>query len=107
MTDDASRFPIDLDTLSKGDAIPVDVMEDYADAKAGTGKYRLAGMKLASWIEMSMQAKGTPMFTRWEGDTLQVMTDEEAVDRLHARILALGGDPSRGQDEGSAAIGQL
>lgn len=82
MTTEARRWPLDVESLAKGDVIPPEIVESYgrtsrADTKAY--KFKLLGLRQQLTRQLA-EIHGQLWVIKSEGDGLRILTDSEAVD---------------------------
>jgi hypothetical protein len=86
----ATRFPIDYDSLKKGDVIPAELLEKIAEAPRSTPKYQLKVLAFQQQIMDEMRARGNPVTVIVRGGEIVVLTDAEAstynAERLGAHL---------------------
>lgn len=89
----ATPYPIDFDSISKGDVITVKQLEEIYGAEYGTKEYNLACMKLIEAIHLHTARKGCPMRARVDKGAIRILTDSEGVqyaeDRHEASIRSM------------------
>jgi len=74
----ATRIPIDVDALKKGQTIPVAEVEKLTGKTFGTTEYLIALMGLSQFIERAMNAKGLVVTVCTEKGSVKILSDEEA-----------------------------
>jgi hypothetical protein len=84
----AERWPIDYETIEKGDVIPVGRIEELIGAKQFTSAYDLGLLQLTTRIEDELHERGKPWTLRTEKGAIRVLTDAEASAYNHSRQVA-------------------
>jgi hypothetical protein len=79
------RWPVDYETLSKGDVIGVERLERITAMKYGTKDYELAILALSKRIEAVMEKMRRPVSTKIEKGCIQILDDPAASDYQHGR----------------------
>lgn len=75
---DAEKYPIDIDSLQKGDKFsPVELVK-ITGKQPGTDEYDFAVMNFKAWIEREMDLLDRPVTVRISRGWLCVLTDNEA-----------------------------
>lgn len=74
----ATRYPIDYETLEKGDSIPIERCESILDIQRGDSLYQLGLLKLAQTIMDAMMEHGRPVQVVQDHGALRVLTDAES-----------------------------
>lgn len=82
----ATRYPLDYDALKKGDVIPAAQLERILSRKRGTERYHLQLLTLRDEIERQLAIRGAIVAVRTFGDTLKILTDEEAAEHCPRRV---------------------
>lgn len=89
-----NKWPLDVEELNKGDVLPVERIEEITGEVRGTNGFQFAKMRIASFIEMEREHQGIPVVIKHEGETLRVLTDEEAAiyteTRFHDALRSAG-----------------
>ncbi len=83
------RFPVDYETLKKGDVIPVERLEQITGKSHGTVEHQLAVLQLMGQIERDMWAANKRVTLRLSKGAIAVCTDSEAAIK-NARDFILG-----------------
>lgn len=78
-TAETKRFPVDYDTLAKGDIIPVQRIEEITSSSRSSANFSFEAMKLKERIEREMEAIGKPVILKLDQGNLVVLTDSEAI----------------------------
>lgn len=81
---EASKFPIDYDSLNKGDIIPVNRVEQIVGKKQDDPMYQFALLKFTDRIQRELQDRGQWWTVRTEKGAVKILTDTEAVSYNHA-----------------------
>jgi hypothetical protein len=76
---------IDFNTLTKGDKIKVNVIEERYGIKQDQAIYALALTMLRQEIEKSLKAREYPVTTKGVDGNIHILTDAEATYELHSR----------------------
>lgn len=83
---DVRKYPVDYETVQKGDVIASERLEYLTGKKAGTNEYRLAVMAIRDSVERELIAIGRPMTIVLRRDEIVFLTDAEATDHCDARF---------------------
>lgn len=85
-----SRFPLDIDALSKGMDIPEETCVTIIGNPAGSDAFRFGMMKLCQWIEREAGSSPTcdDLHCCTRKNTIHILTDEEDVDYQEAQEMA-------------------
>lgn len=73
------KHPIDLDTLDKGSTVLADAIESAYGVKRGTKEFQFAALRMQDFIRNGLAARGQTVTMTMDGDTIRILTDEEAV----------------------------
>lgn len=76
---DIQYFPLDFDSLKKGDNITPDRLEQLTERKRGTDGYNLAVLALRERIVRECRDRGKHFTVAVVKGSLRVLTDEEAA----------------------------
>lgn len=96
----SERFPLDFDTLQKGDVVPAEIIQKafprvVGDVRSYTTEFRLLQMRLKEMIEDARP----DLVTACELDTIRILTDLEAdsatVGRIRNAVRAIGRNHQR------------
>lgn len=88
----AAPYPMDFDSIQKGDYIPPDTVERITGVEQMHRDYGLAVMKLQERIERECADRGYAVVTKQAKGGIAILTDEEAVTYCdRAFILKMGG----------------
>jgi len=94
MSGDAELWPVDYDTLAKGDVIPQAKCCEILGKSESDPKYGLYLMRLAKRIEHEMGSRGKPCVVRCLQGGIRVLLDSEAVtyvaNRFESHEMGLG-----------------
>jgi hypothetical protein len=82
--DEASIYPIDVETLQKGQMITPQQVEHITGEIRGTNAYALKAMALAKDIERDRAMMGLPVVARARKLGIYIFPDAEASDYLHS-----------------------
>jgi hypothetical protein len=82
--DGATRWPIDYDTLKKGDIIPVHRLEQITGVKQSDAVYALKILTVKDRIESELADRGKLWVIRSEKGSLKILTDEEVPAYTHS-----------------------
>ena len=74
----ATRYPLDFDALTKGSIVNVKTIESIVQAPRGCDKYNLGALKLAQRIEQELAARGLYVTVVSDHGAIRVLTDPEA-----------------------------
>ena len=86
---EANRYPIDYESLRKGDVIPVEKLEELSGEKRGTQEFEFAVLKWKEIISTHMAAINNPVtIVGHNTHSLRVLTDLEASEYHDKRALA-------------------
>lgn len=77
---DAKRWPIDFESLKKGDVITADELERIFKATPGSKTYLFRMMSLKEKIEVERRKLHDPIVVKECNNELHLLTDEQAVD---------------------------
>ena len=88
MSGDAELWPVDFDTLAKGDVIPQAKCCEILGKSENDPKYGLYLMRLAKRIEHEMGSRGKPCVVRCLQGGIRVLLDSEAVTYVANRFEA-------------------
>jgi hypothetical protein len=80
METNTERYPIDYDTLNKGDTIPAARIERITGKTRTDLNYALACMALKERIETDLWKLGKPWTLKQQGEDIVVLTDAEAAE---------------------------
>ncbi len=80
---DAQRYPLDYEALKKGDVISQEQLEHITGEQAGTQEFQLKVLGLREKIEGAKEDMGEPVVLASHENTLRVLTDLEASERLN------------------------
>jgi len=80
---EATRYPVDYEALNKGDVLSQEQLEKITDERAGTPHFQLKVLALRAKIETAKEDMGEPVVLASHGNTLCVLTDREASERLN------------------------
>ena len=72
-------YPIDTDTLKKGQYLSPEKLETITMYKAGTDKFALAVLAIRQFIERETEKNGRHLLCKQEGKGLRILTDSEAA----------------------------
>lgn len=75
----SSPFPVDFDSLQKGDVIAPEIIENAYGISRDLRAYAFAALNLKTRIECELENRGYPVSTKIEGSSIRILTDEEAV----------------------------
>jgi hypothetical protein len=78
-TQSAIRFPIDYESLNKGDVIAADRLERIVELPRTDAGYSLKVQMVKERIEREMEAIGRPVVLAIDQGNLKVLTDSEAA----------------------------
>ncbi len=81
---EASRWPIDYDTLNKGDSITRERLERITGKAAGTKDYQLKLLAIQSQIERELHQRNRHWTVKIQKDEIRILTDSEASTYNHA-----------------------
>lgn len=81
---ETSRWPIDYDSLNKGDIIPVERCEEITGKRQGDSRYDLALLDLKDRIQGELHDRDKFWTLRTEKGAIKVLTDAEAYTYNHA-----------------------
>jgi hypothetical protein len=81
---EATRWPIDYDSLTKGTIIPVQRIEEITQTQRGTSAYDFAVLRLSARIERELHDRGRIWTVKSEKGALKILTDSEAAVYNHA-----------------------
>lgn len=73
-----SKYPLDFDSLNKGDVVENGVIENFSGARNGTSKFGIAKMVLAKKIEDHLERRGMIVTVKSIRQGLHILTDIEA-----------------------------
>lgn len=73
----STRYPIDPDTVAKGDEISVETLTQLSGAERGSQKYQLFAMSLGDWIERQKAERGDHVVVTMRKGALRVLLDHE------------------------------
>jgi len=76
---DIQYFPLDFDSLQKGDSIAPDRLERLTNRKRGTDGYNLAVLALRERIVRECKDRGKHFTVALVKGSLRILTDEEAA----------------------------
>lgn len=72
------KYPFDYDSLSKGDMIAAEVVEEIVKLPRTHVHFNLRALALKQQVESELDARGRPANVRIEKGGLKILTDEEA-----------------------------
>lgn len=75
----ASKYPVDIEALAKGSAIPAEYLEDAYGMRRETDAFRLKLLALKEKIESEKAGRGEPVTVVAERGGLRILTDSEAA----------------------------
>lgn len=78
-----TKFPIDYESLEKGDVISIAKIEHITGKKYPTQEYDLAALQLRHEIEREMEDIGYPVVTRQKQGNILILKDNEAAEYTH------------------------
>ncbi len=78
-----TRWPLDYDSLDKGDMISVDRIEQITGTKHGTDAYTFSSLKLAKRIQSELHDRGRIWTVKSDRGALRILTDSEAAAYNH------------------------
>lgn len=81
---DTSRWPVDYDTLEKGDTVTRERLEQITGERAGSKGYQLKAIGLQSQIERELHSRGKLWTVKIEREEIRILTDPEASSHNHA-----------------------
>ena len=76
------KYPIDFESLRKGDVITTNELEDILQLQAGTAAFDIGSLKLKSAIEREMAKRGKDFIVVFRQESIRVLTDAESVDYI-------------------------
>ena len=82
----AERWPVDYDSLKKGDSIPPRVVCEYFKTSQSSRHYSLFAMRLGEMIERELEARGLHVLTCTKNDFVHILTDEEAAESVEVNF---------------------
>lgn len=74
----AKQWPVDFESLRKGDIIPVSAIERITKTKHGTTEYALTLLSLKESIQNHLWSIGKPWTCTTRGGAIAVLKDDEA-----------------------------
>lgn len=80
MTQEVEPFPVDYDTLAKGDLIAAERCEQILNLTRLDERYQLKLLRLKETICDAMEKRGVPITIRIEKAGLAVLTDAQAAE---------------------------
>lgn len=90
--DRTERWPVDWDSLKKGDFIDRERCEKIVDCPSDSPKYALKLLSFKETVEREMADRGKPVTVRVDHGSLKILTDSEASayneDRQRASLRA-------------------
>lgn len=81
-------YPLDFESLQKGDVIPVEKVEEIARVKRDHPRFNFAALHLAKRIETELADRGRAVTVRSEHGALVICTDEDASNYNERRVKA-------------------
>lgn len=78
--DEVNRWPIDFESLNKGDSIPPEKLEEITGCNRGTTDYQFAVLALQQRIMDELEDRGKPATVAFKRNVLRVLTDSEALE---------------------------
>jgi len=76
---DTTRWPVDFETLNKGQVIGEQVIKDFANAEPGSDAFKLKQLTLCDMIERKLRAVGKNWTVRCRRNTIEILTDSQAA----------------------------
>jgi hypothetical protein len=76
---ETEKFPLDFDSLKKGDVITADTITAYCGYKPDDTKFGFGALSLKSLIEKRLADRGYPVTTSMRGSDLHILHDSEAL----------------------------
>lgn len=76
---EATRIPLDFDTMDKGSTVPVSTVEAIVGCDRSRADYALGAMRLCQEIGSRLRDRGIHAVVKLDGGAVRVLTDEEAV----------------------------
>lgn len=98
----ATPYPLDFDSLYKGDEVPVEKLAEIIDHPAGSDEYRFAVMTLADRIVNELSERGLDVVVVQRKGALRILTDTEAS--KHCYNEALRGHKIMGRNLGRTLL---
>lgn len=80
------KWPIDWDSLNKGDVIPVERLEQITETPRTSELYALKVLRFRHWLESEMKSRFRPVVTCSDHGALRILTDAEAVEYTAKRF---------------------
>lgn len=80
------RYPIDFDSLAKGDIVAVETIEQILEVKHGTTAYQLGCLGLCGEIEKQMSYRGPRPTLKISKGAILILHDNEATITSERRI---------------------
>jgi len=71
-------YPIETESLRKGDSIPVTILQQIAKSPPGTAQYAFKLMSVGSFISRAFALRGEPVTVVIRKNELVILTDAEA-----------------------------
>jgi hypothetical protein len=82
---ETKRWPIDFESLEKGDVIGVEKLEKITGKVNGTQAYAFAILGLCQYIQNGMDNLNKPVTCKIDKGRIRILTDSEASDYLDHR----------------------
>ena len=76
------KYPIDFDSLKKGDRICTAVLEEILQVKAGRSEFQTKGLNFAKKVEQELARRGMDCIVKLRQESLHILTDSEAVEYI-------------------------
>lgn len=81
-----SKYPIDIESINKGDYIPKEIVEQITNEKVGTKEFEFARLQLGQNIEKLFKFnRDMVVVLKYRKDGIQILTDIEAMHELEER----------------------
>lgn len=78
-TQNGIPYPLDFDSLNKGDVLSIETLEHITGEKAGSDRYRFRCMALCKEICKEMEVRQNPVTARMKRDTIEILLDKESA----------------------------